>query len=145
MEHPFDQEEQALIDRLQRAPQPRMDQRANQMLRQRLLDNVRSSPIPSARPLFFKLNVISVVAAGLVIVVVTALVMVSPFNSNEIATALTAAASASAEMVKTEGAATGTPIPSPTAAPSLKLTLLLSEVAPAATITIDSTPPAVVV
>src|SRR5689334_11288130 len=65
MSEQFSNPEQALIERLRRAPQPELSSEAREMIRVRLLDALDHPPLPMPRPRYF--HPVVVIAAVLVV------------------------------------------------------------------------------
>ena len=71
---PFDSEEQALIERLQRAPQPHLTPRAFDNIRARVLEGVRPAPVPTFR---LRRWTLGLVAASFIVITFAVVVLVN--------------------------------------------------------------------
>jgi uncharacterized membrane protein YgcG len=117
MSEQFSNTEQALIERLRRAPQPELSAEARQMISARMLDALNRPPLPAPRPVLLRPAFMMVIlAVGAVLIASGILFVLSRQNQNVLPTPTI---EATITLIPTETVEpTATPIPTDTAEPT---------------------------
>lgn len=125
MSEQFSNTEQALIERLRRAPQPELSAEAHKVIRARMLDALNHPPLPAPRPMLLRPAFVMVIlAVGAVLIASGILFALSRQNQNILPTPTI---EASLTLIPTETLnPTSTSLPTITADPSVTAVLATS-------------------
>jgi hypothetical protein len=142
MSEQFSTPQQALVERLRRAPQPELSSDARAMIRARVLDALDHPPLPAPRPIIFHplVAVIVVLVAG-ALVAGGVLLALSRQNQTTVIPTITIEPSATTLPTRTSPAVISSPIPSQTPTLTTTSTVTLSPTSlPTLAATISPTP-----